>query len=74
MKTIEIREKALGAGKWVSGSAWHPAGALIATIQIAEPIHPDTLRELLNRIERPAPSHPGLVDEVAWVTEVTDSE
>ena len=74
MKTIEIREKALGAGKWVSGSVWQPAGAPIATIQIAEPIHPDTLRELLNRIERPAAAVRGLVDEVQWVTEVTDSE
>lgn len=73
MKTIEIREKALGAGKWVGG-VWQPAGALIATIQIAEPIHPALLRELLGRIERPATPVRGLVDEVEWTTEVTETE
>jgi hypothetical protein len=73
MKTIEIRTKALHAGKWVAGT-WQPAGTLIATIQIAEPIHPRVLRELLGRIERPAPPVTGLEDEEEWTVEVSDDE
>lgn len=73
MKTLLIRERAHHAGTWVSGT-WQPAGAAIATLTITEPIHPDTLRELVARIERAAPPVRGLPDETAWEVEVEDSE
>lgn len=63
MKTIEIRVKANHAGKWINGE-WQPAGQLIARLQYEGP--QSNLQEVLNRLCRPAPPHPGLPDEEEW--------
>ncbi len=73
MKTIEIRTAAKHAGKWVGG-VWAPAGSLIATMTFPDDTHPDTIREIVARLERPAPPVRGLPDEVAWEVEVSDAE
>lgn len=48
---IEIRTKALRAGKWVDG-VWEPAGQLLAELEIADG-HP-MLTQIMVRLERGA--------------------